>query len=41
MAACPNCGEEIKKPAKVLKNQFFSIEGYNCNKCHLMFKQTR
>ena len=41
MAVCPNCGEEIEKPSKVLKNHYFSIEGYSCSKCHLIFKKTR
>ncbi|MCW3982681.1 MAG: hypothetical protein NWE96_01640 [Candidatus Bathyarchaeota archaeon] len=40
MAACPNCGEEVEKPSKVLKNRFFSVERYNCEKCHFMFKKT-
>jgi hypothetical protein len=40
MVHCPSCGKEVSKPASVLKNQCFTIEAYNCGKCHHNFKVT-
>jgi hypothetical protein len=40
MANCPHCSNEVKKPSKLLKNRFFSIEVFDCEKCHTNFKIT-
>jgi predicted RNA-binding Zn-ribbon protein involved in translation (DUF1610 family) len=40
MAHCPNCGKEVDRPSRVLKNYSFTIEAYNCKKCHTNFKVT-
>ncbi len=39
MAKCPNCGAEVAKPDKALKNQVFNIEGYTCKNCKNQFKR--
>ena len=40
MAHCPNCGREVFKPSRVLKNHYFAIEAYECQKCNHNFKVT-
>ncbi|HUK84326.1 MAG TPA: hypothetical protein VLU95_00540 [Candidatus Acidoferrum sp.] len=40
MIKCPNCGNEISKPEKTLKNCVFQIEAYTCNACGKSFKVT-
>ena len=40
MAHCPSCGKEAHKPSKELKNCSFTIQDYNCKKCHHNFKVT-
>ena len=40
MVHCPNCGKEVGKPSRVLTNQSFTIQAYNCGKCHHYFKVT-
>jgi transposase-like protein len=40
MAHCPSCGKEIDKPSKALTNYNFTIEYFNCKKCHHNFKVT-
>lgn len=40
MAKCPNCGNDVPKPARVLKNHAFTIEAYECSKCGYKFKVT-
>jgi len=40
MAHCPSCGKELNKPCKVLKNHCFTLEAYNCDKCHHHFRVT-
>jgi len=40
MVHCPNSGKEISKPSKELKNNSFTIQAYNCEKCHHNFKVT-
>jgi transposase-like protein len=40
MAHCPNCGKEVEKPSRELKNYSFIIQAYNCEKCHHNFKVT-
>lgn len=37
-AKCPNCGCTVPKPVRVLKNQAFTIEAYQCSKCGYKFK---
>lgn len=41
MTHCPSCGKVVEKPSSVLKNQCFTIEAYNCRKCHHNFKVTK
>ncbi len=41
MAKCPNCGKELSKPNKSLKNKFFHIEAYTCDGCGTNFKVTQ
>ena len=38
MVSCPNCGEDVEKPKKSLKNQVFNIEAYSCKSCKKNFK---
>jgi len=38
MTICVKCGNAISKPAKAIKNQTFTIEAYECNKCGNKFK---
>jgi len=40
MAKCPNCGREVSKPEKVLRNCMFAVEGYMCPDCQTCFKVT-
>jgi predicted RNA-binding Zn-ribbon protein involved in translation (DUF1610 family) len=40
MTTCPNCGTEVPKPDKMLKNHAFKIESYTCKNCHFKFKIT-
>jgi transposase-like protein len=40
MVHCPNCGKEVEKPARELKNHSFTIQSYICEKCHHNFKVT-
>lgn len=40
MAHCPSCGKIVDKPSRVLKNQCFIIEAYDCGKCHHHFNVT-
>lgn len=40
MTHCPICGKEVIKPSRVLKNHCFTIEAYDCRKCHHNFKVT-
>ncbi len=40
MAHCPSCGKKVDKPSRVLENYCFTIEAYNCEKCHHSFKVT-
>jgi len=40
MAKCPNCGKEVDKPSRILKNHVFSIEAYSCDECNNEFKIT-
>lgn len=37
MAHCPICGKEVNKPSRVLKNYSFTIQAYDCGKCHHHF----
>lgn len=38
---CPKCNNSIAvKPTRVLKNQVFTIEAYECDRCHSKFKVT-
>jgi hypothetical protein len=41
MAKCPNCGEEVSEPDKLLENRMFRIEAYTCENCNCCFKVTR
>jgi len=41
MAKCPNCGKVVDKPDKSLKNSFFNIQAYTCDKCFKHFKETK
>jgi len=38
LAKCPNCGKEIAKPERFLKNKVFNIEAYTCDGCGERFK---
>jgi hypothetical protein len=38
MAKCPNCGEEVAEPDKLLENRLFRIEAYTCMNCNCCFK---
>lgn len=38
MAHCPSCGKIVDKPSSILKNQCFTIEAYECGRCHHNFK---
>ena len=40
MTICPNCGKEVVKPSRVLKNHCFTINAYECTECHHNFKIT-
>jgi transposase-like protein len=40
MVHCPSCGKEVEKPSRTLTNYSFTIEAYNCKKCHHNFKIT-
>jgi len=40
MTHCPSCGKEVIKPSRVLKNYCFTIEAYDCRKCHHNFRVT-
>jgi len=40
MVHCPSCGKEVNKPLRELKNYSFTIQAYNCEKCHHNFKVT-
>jgi hypothetical protein len=40
MAHCPSCGKEVNKPSRVQKNYSFTIQAYDCGKCHHNFKVT-
>jgi hypothetical protein len=40
MVKCPNCGAEVAKPVRALKNHAFTIEAYECSSCHTKFKVT-
>ena len=40
MTHCPNCAKEINKPSRVLTKYSFTVEYYNCKKCHHNFKVT-
>lgn len=40
MVHCPSCGKEIQKPIRSLTNQCFTIQAYDCGKCHHNFKVT-
>lgn len=36
---CPRCSNELDvKPTKILENNVFTIEAYECDKCHNKFK---
>ena len=37
---CPSCGKENDKPSTELKSYFFTIQDYNCRKCHHNFRVT-
>ena len=41
LAKCPNCGKEIKKPARILSNHFFILEAYVCDCCHKHFRNQK
>jgi hypothetical protein len=38
MAICPKCENKLTVPAKKLENNFFTIEGYTCDRCGTNFK---
>ena len=40
MVHCPNCGKEVEKPSRELKNHSFTIQAYDCKKCHNHFNVT-
>jgi len=37
MAKCPNCGEEVERPDKPLRNTFFLFDTYTCDNCSTNF----
>ena len=41
MVKCPNCGKELNRPARALRNSYFQIEAYNCDACGNQFKEAR
>jgi transcription elongation factor Elf1 len=40
MAHCPNCGKEVNKPSRVIKNYSFTIQVFNCGHCGHNFRVT-
>jgi hypothetical protein len=38
LAHCHSCGKEVEKPSRILKNYSFTIQAFNCEKCHHNFK---
>jgi hypothetical protein len=38
LAICPNCGKVIEKPNKEIKNSYFCVSAYICDRCNNCFK---